>query len=175
MSSASVKKIATANTNILNQLLLIQIIVNLLVLVIYIIFKRPTSIKPYIIFNIPNFLLNYNLETSGRPKYVNKNLKVSTDLNQKGLIEYYFDVIYVTLFLNIIMVVFGSNKVWYLYLIIPGYIVYTLGGYVLPFLKKDKGQVGTEPVQAENNSGLSKRQQKLQQRKEKGGQQVKYR
>ena len=67
---------------------------------------------------------------------------------------------------------FGSNKVWYGYLIIPGFAIYKLSNFILPFIKKNKSNGSTpEEQQAETkqtNSATSKRQQKLQARREKG-------
>ncbi|KAF6070309.1 hypothetical protein FOB64_002385 [Candida albicans] len=95
------------------------------------------------------------------------------DIRLSGsLYEYYFDVIYLTWGFDILMIIFGSNKVWYGYLIIPGFAIYKLSNFILPFIKKNKSNGSTpEEQQAETkqtNSATSKRQQKLQARREKG-------
>lgn len=181
MASASAKKLAVANTNILNQLLIISASINIIVFLIISIFHRPSSYKPWIIFSIPSILLQYSLEKFGRPKYTNGNSLVSSgeDIRLLGsLYEYYFDVIYLTWGFDILMIIFGSNKVWYGYLIIPGFAIYKLGNFILPFIKKNKSNGSTpDEQQAETkqtNSATSKRQQKLQARREKGPA-VKYR
>ena len=38
--------------------------------------------------------------------------------------------------LDILMIIFGTNKVWYLYLVIPGFAIYKLSGFILPFIKR---------------------------------------
>ncbi|RCK56644.1 Late endosome and vacuole interface protein 10 [Candida viswanathii] len=182
MASASAKKQASSNVAMLNQLALISGIINLLALLAIFVLGRPASFKPWLFWSVPSFLLHYSLESSGRPTYSQdgKNLLIRSgeDIRLKGsLFEYYFDVIYITWFLDIAMIVLGSNKVWYAYLIIPGFAVYKLSGFILPFIKKNKGgDAGAEAEQAQKggNSATSKRQQKLQARREKGPA-VKYR
>lgn len=100
-------------------------------------------------------------------------VKSGEDIRLKGsLYEYYFDVIYITWFLDILMIIFGTNKVWYLYLVIPGFAIYKLSGFILPFIKKNKNPTAQEAEQdqrgASGNTATSKRQQKLQARREKG-------
>ena len=98
MASASAKKLAVANTNILNQLLIISASINIIV-INYLHFPSSISYKPWIIFSIPSILLQYSLEKFGRPKYTNGNSLVSSgeDIRLLGsLYEYYFDVIYLT-------------------------------------------------------------------------------
>lgn len=184
MASASAKKQATSNASMLNQLSIIASIINFLAILAIFVFHRPASFRPWLFWSIPSFILHYSLESSGRPKYSNDNKKqlISSgeDIRLKGsLFEYYFDIIYITWFLDILMIIFGTNKVWYLYLIIPGFAIYKLSGFILPFFKKNKGS----PQEVEQNSknstntnatATSKRQQKLQARREKGSG-VKYR
>ncbi|KAI5955652.1 hypothetical protein KGF54_001154 [Candida jiufengensis] len=179
MAGASQKKLAVKNKSILDQLLYISIGVNTLTLFTLFYFKRPTSKIPYIIFQIPSIVLQYLLEQNGRPKYLgDKMIKSGDDILQKGsLFQYCFDIIYLTWFFDILMIVFGSNKVWILYLIIPGYITYKLSGFIIPFFKKSKPSVVDNDIdnkEKDSNTGLSKRQQKLKARQEKGPA-VKYR
>ncbi|EMG46838.1 ENV10 SRP-independent targeting protein 2 [Candida maltosa Xu316] len=184
MASASAKKQAVSNTTMLNQLSLISSIINLLTILSIFVIHRPASFKPWLFFSLPSFVLHYSLEKCGRPKYNGKTLISSgDDIRLPGsLFEYYFDVIYLTWFFDILMILTGSNKVWYLYLVIPGFAIYKLSNIILPFLKKNrKGPAGGNDENEESesdkgnnsNSGTSRRQQKLQARREKG--QVRYR
>lgn len=186
MASGSTKKLAVANTKTLNQLHLITLIINVISIFVIFVFKRPSSYKPWLILSIPSFIIEYNLEKSGRPKYVTegsgvqKLIRSGDDIHQSGgLFEYFFDVVYLTWGFNILMIVIGSNKIWWLYLIIPGFVIYKLYGIVSPFILKRKESaqaVGEDQQQQQQqqSSGTSKRQQKLQARREKGTA-VKYR
>ena len=87
----------------------------------------------------PKYILQYSLEKFGRPKYTNGNSLVSSgeDIRLLGsLYEYYFDVIYLTWGFDILMIIFGSNKVWYGYLIIPGFAIYKLSNFIYHSLKR---------------------------------------
>lgn len=111
------------------------------------------------------------------------------DLQQSGLTQYMFDIIYVTWFVQLASLVW--SKFWYLYLIIPGY-----GGYViypkilLPYLFRGQspfaslpgmlggsrgGAAGGNPNAQQPGETLSKRQQKLQARAAKGDPRVQVR
>ncbi|TKY88400.1 hypothetical protein EX895_002752 [Sporisorium graminicola] len=113
------------------------------------------------------------------------------DLQQSGLTQYMFDIIYVTWFVQLASLVW--SKFWYLYLIIPGY-----GGYViyqkilLPYLfrgqspfaslqgllggSRGAGASGANAnAQQQPGEALSKRQQKLQARAAKGDPRVQVR
>lgn len=179
MASASAKKLAASNVSILNQLSIIASIINFFAALVIFKFHRPSSFKPWLFWSLPSFFLHNSLESNGRPKYDKDNngekhlVKSGEDIRLKGsLYEYYFDVIYITWFLDILMIIFGTNKVWYLYLVIPGFAIYKLSGFILPFIKKNKNPTAQEAEQdqrgASGNTATSKRQQKLQARREKG-------
>lgn len=169
MASSSIKKIASSNNQTLKQLHSIAGVIILISILVLYALRRPTNYKPFIIFQIPSVACQYVIEKSGRPKYqldpVNgyeKLVKGGSDLNQQGLFEYMFDVIYVTLGLNILMLIFGSNKVWYLYVIIPGFAVYKVSDIIMPFFKKLKLEGGDQNNLIPNANEKSKRQQKLE-------------
>lgn len=181
MASNRDKKVATANTNTLKELHLISLAVNALVLLIIFIFRRPSSVLPFIVFSFPAIFCQYTLEKSGRPKYGKdeygnpKLITAGDEIKGQGLFEYMFDVIYVTWILDILLIVVGSNKIWWLYSVIPGYAGYTMFGFVKPFLLLGGKKAKTEGAEEEKekSGGVSKRQAKLKARSEK--QQVKYR
>lgn len=179
MSANSQKKLAARNKSILYQLRYIAATINLIAIFAIFYFGRPSSSFTYISLSIPSFILQYVLESSGLPKIgpEGKVLVSGADILQKGsLFEYCFDVIYLTWTLDVLMIVLGSNKVWWGYAMIPGYAVYKISGFVLPFFRKSggNGQQGgvdndtTGASTKKDNSGLSKRQQKMKARQEKG-------
>ncbi|KAG7694326.1 hypothetical protein KL930_004129 [Ogataea haglerorum] len=128
----------------------------------------PATNWHYFAFSLPGLGCQYVLEKVGRPKYrINhEGYSVLTspgqDLQQHGLTEYMIDIVYLTLIIDVLMVLFGSNKVWLLLLAAPAYAGYKLKGFIAPqFARKQKEeQIETEPVK-------SKRQQKLENRKTK--------
>lgn len=182
MASQSAKKLAANNSEVLNNTHKYALVVNIFVLLFLIIFKRPASFKAYFIFSIPSFILQYILEKNGRPVYKidastnnSKLVRAGDDVSQEGLYEYMFDVLYVTWILDILMVLTGTNKIWWLYSIIPGYAGLKLFNVVLPFIKGMKGNKDSKNSEKETQEPTkSKRQTKLESRKAKG-QNIRYR
>ena len=188
MSAGSQKKLATKNKSILLQFRYIAATINVLAIIAIFYFNRPSRSITYILLSTPSFILQYVLESSGLPKFGadGKVLSSGADIMQKGsLFEYCFDVIYLTWILDVLMIVFGSNKVWWGYAMIPGFAIYKISGFVLPFFRKsgggqqqqqgaDKDGATSSSTTKKDNSGLSKRQQKMKARQEKGPA-VKYR
>lgn len=178
MASNRDKKIGAANEQTLRELHLIAFVINVLA-VIAIFFNRPSSKLPYVLLTIPAAFCQYTLEKSGRPKYGkdefgnNRMLKSGDEIKGEGLFEYMFDVIYVTWILDVLMVIFGSNKVWWLYAAIPGYASYKLFGFIKPFLPIGNKQSSGEHKEADAKEPVSKRQAKLKERGQKP--QMKYR
>ncbi|KAG7837527.1 hypothetical protein KL942_004415 [Ogataea angusta] len=168
MAGASDKKQAAANSSILRQLHLASVVVNVLALLALFLLHRPAAKKYYFIFSLPGLGCQYVLEKVGRPKYHTNPQGYSVlssagqDLQQQGLTEYMIDIVYLTLIIDVLMILFGSNKVWLLLLAVPAYAGYKLKGFIAPFFarKQKEEQIETEPVK-------SKRQQKLENRKTK--------
>ncbi|KAK6465479.1 hypothetical protein DFJ63DRAFT_22589 [Scheffersomyces coipomensis] len=186
MASQSGKKQATSNVKTLQELHLISLAINVLSIIALFIFKRPSNWFPWIIISLPSWGLQYFIEKGGRPRFNDegKLLRVGDDLKLSGsLYEYFFDVIYVTWILDILMIVFGTNFIWWIYLIIPGFAGYKIWGFIAPFLFKSKGGAAAVPKglsestdneSNDANNGKSKRRQKLEARRDKGPS-VKYR
>lgn len=183
MASQSSKKTAVSNAKTLKELHLISLVVNALALIVLFVFHRPASKKPYIILSIPAFFCQYTLELSGRPTYTTdkatgyqKLVRSGEDIKGAGLFEYMFDCLYVTWFIDILMIVLGTNFVWWIFAIIPGYC-----GYKAAILAKSffggRGGAAAAPVSPEEDAknGKSKRQTKLEARREKGQVQIKRR
>ncbi|SNX86885.1 uncharacterized protein MEPE_05594 [Melanopsichium pennsylvanicum] len=110
------------------------------------------------------------------------------DLQQSGLTQYMFDIIYVTWFVQLASLVWG--KLWYLYLVIPGYGAYIIYNKILlpylfrgqsPFASLQGMLKGSQPGaanaagQQQGAEAVSKRQQKLQARAAKGDPRVQVR
>lgn len=169
MASSSLKKTASSNTTKLNQLH--QITTGILVLCFGLIwlFQRPKNYYPFLIFQSPLLGCEWFLEKIGRPvfKYdtvsqYDKLVKSGQDLSQLGLTEYLFDVIYFTWILDILVLIIGRNFVWYIWLVVPGFIVYKFSGFILPFLPSFKRNNSSESDKASSEPQKSKRQQKLE-------------
>lgn len=168
MASQSGKKLAVANTTTLNQLLAIAASINFVCILALFILKRPQNKVPYIVFSLPALTLQYLLEKYGRPVYSgNKMIRSGEEISGPGLYEYMFDIVYLTWILDVLMVIFGSNKVWWLFSSVPLYAGWKIWGVASPFLSRGKSK-GEEPV-----AEKSKRQEKLEKRRDKG--QVRYR
>ncbi|KAH3667441.1 hypothetical protein OGAPHI_003090 [Ogataea philodendri] len=168
MAGASDKKQAAANESILKQLHIASAVINILALVALFVLHRPATKKYYILFSLPGLGCLYVIENVGRPKY-HKNpqgysvlTSAGQDLQQQGLTEYMVDIVYLTLIIDVLMIVFGSNKVWLLLLAVPAFAGYKLKGLIAPFFARKQT---TEPVEAEPVK--SKRQQKLENKKTK--------
>lgn len=138
----------------------VSLAVNLFFLASFFLFKRPASFKPYLFCSLPAFLLQFQLERMGRPKYDAKGVLVTAgdDLAQAGLTEWFHDVLYLTWACDLLAPITGSNKVWYLYLLIPTYASYKI--YTL-FIA-GKGGLFNSAKQANAVPVQSKRQEKME-------------
>jgi hypothetical protein len=194
MAGAAEKKQAQRNLETLSSVHKLSAIVNAITLLSLFLLGRPSSGKKwYFIFSIPAFACQYIAEKIGRPRYnINADgykvlVRAGDDLQQAGLTEYMFDIIYLTLLIDILTVVFGTMKVWYLLLVVPAYACWKLKGVFsmalgvlqmfIPGLKFSRGKK-PEGAAGVNGSGeeeplKSKRQQKMEKRANK--QQVRYR
>ncbi|QRV76495.1 transcription factor TFIID complex subunit 8 carboxy-term protein [Ceratobasidium sp. AG-Ba] len=128
----------------------------------------------YILTLIPTLILYRHLTTIGVPRREpNTGALISPgeDLAQSGITEWCWDIIYVTWACAVGSGLLG-NWVWWLYLVIPlyaGFMLYTK--FIGPmFFNKGAPAPGTQEsaAAAAAPAGQSKRQQKLQQRAEKG-------
>lgn len=151
MAQKSKKDRAKANTSALNTLHIGTLSVNVLFILFNLFIKR-RSILAYGVLSIPSLVAEYILESTGRPKFdpSTKALKSSgEDLAAPGLTEYMFDVIWVTWFCLVSVIVFG-NWGWICWSVIPIFGAYK--GYGL--LGMARGMMGgaqagqTPPEQA---------------------------
>lgn len=78
-------------------------------------FTAKRSIAAYIILSIPAVVAQYILESTGRPRYVDGQMKNSgEDLAAPGLTEYLFDIVWIT-WTSLISVIFFGNWGWLLF------------------------------------------------------------
>ncbi|KAG7194806.1 uncharacterized protein KQ657_004487 [Scheffersomyces spartinae] len=149
MAASSSKKTATKNVEALASLHQTSAGVNGAVFLIILIFHRPATIWPFLLFLTPSWGLQYYLEKQGRPKYVTdlgvSKLKHPGNDIHFGLYEHLFDVVYLTWIIDVLMVLFGTNKVWWLLLSIPGFGLYKISLF-LP------GLMGLLPKRAKKTS-----------------------
>lgn len=125
MAQKAKKDRAKANISSLNTLHIGTLSVNALFILFNLLFKR-RLIWTYVILSIPSIIAEYILESTGRPKFdpVTKVLKSSgEDLAAPGLTEYMFDVIWVTWFCLIAVILFG-DWAWVFWSVIPIFGLY---------------------------------------------------
>lgn len=99
---------------------------------------------------------------------VSKLVKSGDDIKGPGLFEYMFDCVYLTWFCDILMIVFGSNKVWIIMLTVPAFLIYKISSIAKSFFGGKKvaaAKVSTANEDSQGkHEGKSKRQAKLEQR-----------
>ncbi|KAF9421348.1 hypothetical protein BGZ76_003981, partial [Entomortierella beljakovae] len=129
-------------------------------------------------------LLYTQINSMGRPRYNNNGelVHAGEDLNQEGLIQYAFDIIYVTWFVHVTSAFWA--KMWWSYLTIPAYAAWKAWHLAIkPML--GRGGMGAAAAAGANANGnaaapggsdgtKSKRREKMEKRAEKGPQ-VRYR
>lgn len=163
MASLSSKKTAQANAKTLKELHLLSLLVNSIALLCILVLKRPTSLRAYLFLSIPAFGCQYVLQRSSRPKYITESgrtrlVSSGNDIKGPGLFEYMFDTIYITWLCDILMAVFGSTKVWWLYAVVPVFFVFKVCSIARSFFGKQNADA---PV-AEAEPTKSKRQTKTE-------------
>lgn len=139
MAQKAKKDRAKANATTLNNLHIGTLAANGLFILFCLLFRR-RSLLTYLLFSMPAFIAEFVLEKTGRPKYdaTTKALKTSgEDLAAQGLTEYLFDVVWVTWFSLISVMIFG-NWGWIVWAVVPAYGAYK--GYGL--LGMARGMMG---------------------------------
>ncbi|KIM83790.1 hypothetical protein PILCRDRAFT_68762 [Piloderma croceum F 1598] len=180
MANASQKRIATQNEKAVKNLRLGMIIPTLLHFIFRLLFRRNSlppskgSLAIYIITYLPTFFLTRYLEKIGTTKRDTAGTLISSgeDLNQPGLTEWCFDIIYVTWACQAGSGAFGE-WFWYFWLVIPLYATVKIwNSFISPMLlaRSSSAAGADEPNDKET---LSKRQEKLRKRSERGDPRVK--
>ncbi|KAI9711568.1 MAG: hypothetical protein M1820_002133 [Bogoriella megaspora] len=200
MAQKAAKTLAARNTSILNRTLLLTLgFHGIFLLLRFLLLKR--SLIRYLLLSSPALIIQFWFERIGRPTHgVNGELKRSgEDLEAKGLTEWMWDVLYWTYGCLLFVILLGDSA-WWLYvskrllcatlleslpiivlrqaeLSIPQIVVPLYSAWLAwtTFGSARQGLAGLTGGGADGqveNSGSSKRQQKLEKR---GGQRIQYR
>ncbi|KAI0036004.1 hypothetical protein K488DRAFT_76200 [Vararia minispora EC-137] len=177
MANTSAKKIAAQNEAALKNLLYGQVANNIIALIVRLLYRslgRPNSITA-IVFSLITLGLSQfiytRLTSMGKPRRDASGAVVSPgdDLNQAGVTEWMFDVLYISWAVQVGSAVLGE-WVWWIYAVIPAFAAYKLWGLAAPFLGTRSASEEGENVPMEP---LSKRQEKLKKRSDRGDPRVK--
>lgn len=128
------KKLAESNVQVLRNTYITTAVIYVVTLFGVIFLRRPVNFVPFIYFQIPVAFCLLLIKLSGTPVYFPnpknpkqlKLVRAGEDLRTDWIIQYYFDCLYITYFLNIAMIIFNTNKVWYAYSIVPVFAVYLM-------------------------------------------------
>ncbi|KAG8681899.1 hypothetical protein FRC08_015337 [Ceratobasidium sp. 394] len=179
MANASAKKVASQNEVAIRNLQMGMLIANVLHWLLRILLRRPILARGptilYVLTLAPTVVLYRHLTTIGLPRREpNTGALISPgeDLAQPGITEWCWDIIYVTWACAVGSGLLGS-WVWWLYLVIPLYAGFMLYTKFIGPMFFNKGASAPAAQDAAAPGGQSKRQQKLQQRAEKGDPRVK--
>ncbi|KAF8204925.1 hypothetical protein BJ912DRAFT_14804 [Pholiota molesta] len=153
-----------------------MILPTILSLVLRFLFRRsslPPSIGSLTIYT-PTFLAAFfissylvKIGTPRRDPTTGTLISYGEDLNQPGVIEWCFDLLYITWTCQVGSGAFGE-WFWWLYMIIPVYAVLKLWTSVISPMFFGRGSSESSESIPEKESASSKRQEKLRKRQEKG-------
>lgn len=179
MAKATTKRTASQNETTIKNLKIGNLIAGVLSVLLRVLFRRSmltskSSVFLYAITFAPMWMLSSYLEKIGLPKRDPTTKAVVSsgeDLNQSGIMEYCFDIIYVTWACQVGTGIFG-DKFWWLYALIPLFAGFKLWTSVISPLVLGRGSSSADVAASEgdNNMGqsTSKRQEKLKKRQERG-------
>ncbi|CCF57742.1 hypothetical protein KAFR_0D00950 [Kazachstania africana CBS 2517] len=180
MAGKSGKKQVQSNLQILSNLY--KLTVPTIVLTFLRVWFSSGSLLKCTLSQIPILLCIYTIDKSGRPKFdVNdprKVVKYGIDLSDTGtLIEYLFDIIYLSLLGNVGVILFDTFKFYWVWILCPVYLAYK--GYSLkqqyfPSKPKTKKSHIENEEDTSTTNVKSKRQLKREKNENKNGSQVKY-
>ncbi|KAF8473269.1 DUF788 domain protein [Kalaharituber pfeilii] len=177
MAQKAAKQIARRNATALNQLHIISASIHAFFIFYRLLIHRrsiSTSVlTKYVLFSLPAVLIELYLEKISRPKYAAGGdlRRAGEDLDAKGLMEYMWDVVYVTWGCLIGAALLGE-WFWWLLITVPLYAGYLAVSTFLGIRKTFGGMGGGEAGEGQDEAGLSNRQKKLE---KKGGQKIRYR
>ncbi|KAG2339854.1 DUF788-domain-containing protein, partial [Suillus weaverae] len=177
MAHGAAKRIALQNEQALRNLRLGMFIPTLLSAVFRLLFRRSSlppskgSLALYVVTYLPALFLSRYLERMGttrRDPTTGALISSGEDLNQPGVTEWCFDILYVTWACQIGSGAFG-DWVWWFYLVIPLYAGYKLwSNFVGPMLGWSRGASSQSAEGGGEKETVSKRQEKLRKRSERG-------
>ncbi|TFK27050.1 DUF788-domain-containing protein [Coprinopsis marcescibilis] len=182
MANASAKRIANQNEAAVKHLRLGLFMPTLLSLVLRLLLRRDSippskgSIAIYIVTYFPSFFLsNYLIKigSTRRDSVTGALISYGEDLNQAGVTEWCFDILYVTYACQVGSGAFGE-WFWWFYLVIPLYAVFKLWTSVIsPYVLGNGSRGPKEEEDTPSSDATSKRQEKLRKRQERGDPRVK--
>ncbi|KAI0303179.1 DUF788-domain-containing protein [Russula brevipes] len=178
MANASAKRIASQNEAAIKNMLYGHVLGNLLPLLIRVLFQWQTfrqSKKAIVLYSISVALsqfLYHHLKKMGTPRRDSTGnlLSPGDDLNQPGMTEWIFDILYISWFAQVGSAILGE-WFWWIYVVIPTFVIYKLWNVLIsPLLLGRSSSASEEEPEQE---GLSKRQEKLKKRSDRGDPRVK--
>ncbi|KAH0587428.1 hypothetical protein H2248_006217 [Termitomyces sp. 'cryptogamus'] len=181
MANAAAKRIATQNEAAVKTLKLGMLLPTLISILCRVLFRRDSlppsraSLAIYVATFCPAFFLsNYLIKigTTRRDPTTGSLISYGEDLNQAGVTEWCFDILYVTWTCQIGSGVFGE-WFWWLYMVIPIYAVFKLWVSVISpiFLGRSSSRAPDTAIPEKETT--SKRQEKLRKRNERGDPRIK--
>ena len=170
MAKQAAKQLTVRNTARLKQTHLITLGIHGAFLLFAFVIRRSLSLKRYIILSIPGLFIEAYLHILATPSYGPDGdiRSAGSDLSEKGLTEFMWDIVYWT-WINLIAVMVLGNWAWWLYLVVPGYAIYAAVSTASGIKGMFSGMAGAG---GEGGEVQSKRQAKMEKR---GGQKVGYR
>ncbi|KAF8631143.1 hypothetical protein AX15_002489 [Amanita polypyramis BW_CC] len=182
MANAAAKRIASQNESTIKFLKLGIFIPPLISFLLRFLLRRSslppskTSLAIYIVTYFPAFFLSNYLIKIGTPRRdptTGTLISYGEDLNQKGVTEWCFDIIYITWICQIGSGLFG-DWFWSLYMVIPLYAVFKLCISVIsPLILGQPKDMETSTNSSTTEEHTSKRQQKMKKRSDRGDPRVK--
>ncbi|THH17609.1 hypothetical protein EW146_g3237 [Bondarzewia mesenterica] len=176
MANASAKKTASQNEAAVHNLFYGQLLSHLIPLILRLIFKTYTTKKAIILFAFSLLISQFiyqRLVKMGTPKRDSAGSLISPgeDLNQPGVTEWMFDILYVAWASQVGSALLGE-WFWWLFATIPIFVIYKLwSSFISPMvLGRSVSSAAEDPAPQGN---LSKRQEKLKKRSERGDPRVK--
>ncbi|GAA6051056.1 hypothetical protein JCM3770_005476 [Rhodotorula araucariae] len=179
MAGANSKRIAAANARTLQQLRLGFLVAGGIHLLHFLLFTSGRTYRRVLLFAASEAV------AIGLWNQLKSMAAAGTELDGgKGLVSYAFDIVYVTWFVHVATALV-STQFWKLYWVIPLYALYRLASFALPHLapqlaallspSSTPGAGAGAQTQAQGAEALSRRQEKLRKRAEKGDPRVQMR
>ncbi|BGP40364.1 hypothetical protein JCM10450v2_004345 [Rhodotorula kratochvilovae] len=179
MAGANSKRIAASNARTLQQLRLGFLVSGGIHLLHFLLFTSGRTYRRVFLFAASEAV------AVGLWNQLQAMAAAGTELDGgKGLVSYAFDILYVTWFIHVATALV-SAQFWKLYWVIPLYALYRLASFALPYLAPQLSALlspsaaGGAAAGAEAQQGagepLSRRQEKLRKRAEKGDPRVQMR
>ncbi|KAI0939567.1 hypothetical protein AcW1_004559 [Taiwanofungus camphoratus] len=180
MANASAKRIAQQNAETIKNLRLGMLGSGVLSLLLRLVFRTGSlslskmPIWLYALSMVPALFLSRYLERIGSPRrdpITGTLISSGEDLARPGILEWCFDVIYITWACQVGSGAFGE-WFWWVYLVIPVYALFKLWismiAPMLPMIYRRFAPASTVENKADVQEPLSKRQEKLRKRGERG-------